>query len=184
MEDGDIIALYLARDERAIGETEAKYGPLCRQVANNILGDARDAEECVNDARLALWDAIPPARPHSLMAFAAGVTRNLALKRLRHDTAQKRSAACLMPLSELSELLPDERIAPDAGDEEIGRVISAFLRRQSPEARCVFVRRYWYFDSVAEIALRYGFSENKVKSLLFRSRKRLKEALRKEGISV
>ncbi len=183
MEDGAIIELYLARDERAIGETEAKYGPLCRHVADNLLGNTQDAEECVNDACLALWDAIPPARPRSLMAFAAGITRNLALKRLRHDTAQKRSAA-LVPLSELSELLPDESIAPDAGNEEIGRVISGFLRRQSPEARCVFVRRYWYFDSVSEIAVRYGFTENKVKSLLFRARNRLRDYLRKEGISV
>ncbi len=184
MEDEAIIELYIDRDERALRETEAKYGSLCRQLANNILGSAQDAEECVNDVYLALWDAIPPARPRSLKAFAAGVTRRQALKRLRHDAAGKRSAGCLVPLSELAEVLPDESLRPDVKDEELAQLIGRFLKEQSLEARCVFVRRYWYFDSVRDIAGRYGFSENKVKSLLFRSRNRLRDDLRKEGISI
>ncbi len=184
MEDEEIVELYFARDERALRETEAKYGPLCRKIAINILGAPQDAEECVNDVYLALWDAIPPARPRSLMAFAAGVTRRQALKRLRHDSAGKRSPGCLVPLSELAEVLPDERFSSGVEDEDLARLIGRFLREQSPEARCVFIRRYWYFDSVRDIAGRYGFSENKVKSLLFRGRNRLKDYLRKEGVSI
>lgn len=184
MEDEAIIDLYFARDERALRETEAKYGPLCRQVAGNILGTPQDTEECLNDVYLALWGAIPPARPRSLKAFASGVTRRQALKRLRHDTAGKRSAGCLVPLSELAEVLPDESFRPDVEDGELARLIGNFLKKQTPEARCVFIRRYWYFDSVRDIAGRYGFSENKVKSLLFRGRNRLRDYLRKEGITL
>ena len=118
------------------------------------------------------------------MAFASGVTRRQALKRLRHDTAGKRSAGCLVPLSELAEVLPDESFSPEAEDGELARLIGRFLKEQSPETRCVFVRRYWYFDSVRDIAGRYGFSETKVKSLLFRGRNRLRDYLRKEEISI
>ncbi len=182
VDDRQVIELYFARDERAIGETEAKYGKLCLRIARNILSDEGDAEECVNDVYLNVWNAIPPRRPAHFAAFVCKITRNLALKRLRFNTAQKRAAGVLVSLSELEELLPDPCVSTDLGEEPLGRLISAFLRREQAEVRNVFLRRYWYFDSLDDIAERYGFSESKVKSMLYHTRNKLREYLKKEGV--
>lgn len=184
MEDLEIIALYTRRDEGAIAQTDAKYGKLCRRVAIGILGDAGDAEECVNDAYLGVWNAIPPARPDSLMAFIARITRNLSLKRVEAMSRQKRAAAALLSLDELAEVLPDESIADDFRDEDIGAAISRFLGAERETVRNVFIRKYYYFDSIGEIAKRYGYTEAKVKSMLFHTRSRLKKYLIKEGIEL
>lgn len=182
MEDQQIIALYFQRQEQAIQETDRKFGRLCHGIAVNVLSDRQDSEECVNDTYLAVWHQIPPTRPMSFRAFLCGITRNLALKKLEWRQAAKRRCPGTVSLEELENLLPDERFAPDASGEEIGACINAFLAQEPKEARQVFLRRYWYFDSVADIARRYGFTQSKVKSMLLRSRNRLREYLEQEGV--
>lgn len=184
MDDPSIIELYFGRDEQAIRETAAKYGALCFRVANNILGCREDAEESVNDAYLAVWNAIPPAKPDSLRAFICKVVRNHSLKRLEYNTAKKRLSGAVIPFAELEEMLTDGCPPPDVSAEELGKLIGIFLKTQSADARCVFVRRYWYFDKVSDIAKRYSFGESKVKTLLSRTRKRLKEFLIMEGYEI
>ena len=182
MDDRSIIALYFARDERAIAETEQKYGKLCLGLALRVLGNEQDAEECVNDAYAGLWNAIPPTDPEDLCAFACRVVRNLSLKRLRALTRQKCSRDMTVSLSDLEEILPDGAV--DRREGEIGAAISAFLREQSEDVRGVFIRKYYFFDSVSDIAKRYGFSQSKVKSMLYHTREKLKEYLTKEGIGI
>lgn len=184
MDDRSIIELYFARDEQAIAGTQAKYGKLCYHIAQNILGNEQDAEECVNDTYAGLWNAIPPARPDDLCAFVCRVTRNLSLKRLRALTRQKCSREVVVSLSELEEILPDESWTDGMSQGEIAALITTFLRTESADARNIFIRKYYFFDSVEIIAKRYGFSQSKVKSMLYHTRKRLKEYLKGEGIEV
>lgn len=184
MEDERIVALYFARDEQAIRETDAKYGKLCHRIAYNVLHSDEDAEECVNDTYIGVWNAIPPQRPENLMAFVCKIARNLSLKRLAFVSRQKRSAGVTVSLEELAEILPDGDVASSVSDEAIGRRINVFLHSQRTEVREVFIRKYYFFDSVAEIAQRYGFTESKVKNMLYHTRKRLKDFLIKEGISI
>lgn len=184
VDDLSIIELYFERDEQAIRETDQKYGKLCYKIAYNILESREDSEECVNDTYLGVWQAIPPTRPKSLMAFVCAITRNLSLKRLEAETAQKRSHSAVVSLSELEDILPDERIKDSLGDEELGRLISRFLRRQKADARNVFIRKYYFFDSINEISARYGFSESRVKNMLYHTRNRLRDFLIKEGVEI
>ena len=184
MDDLQIIELYFARDEHAINETDRKYGKLCFRVAKNLLFNNEDSEECVNDTYLTVWNKIPPTRPNNFIAFICKITRNLSLKRLEVSNAMKRSAGTIISMSELEKALPDQCIAPDVEDEELGKLISAFLWSEKALDRNVFLRKYWFFDSVSDIAERYSMNENSVKSMLFRSRNRLREFLRKEGIDV
>lgn len=183
MEDERIIDLYFDRDEAAITETKAKYGRLCYSIAFNILGSHPDSEECENDTYLGLWNAIPPTRPLVFSAFLSKIARNLSLKRLEAMTRQKRKAT-LISIDELADLLPDESVSDGVTDEDIGRAISNFLLGESEEARRVFIRKYFFFDSLGAIARRYRFSESKVKSMLYHTRQRLKEYLKKEGIEI
>ena len=184
MDDVEIIGLFFERNEAAISETERKYGGLCLSVANRILDSTEDSEECVNDAFLKLWDAIPPTNPRSLKGFVCKITRNLALMRLRYNNCQKRSAELAVSLSELEEVLPDDRISQRADDEEISRAINDFLAKQKPIVRKVFVLKYVYFYTQKEIAEHFSFTEDKVNSMLCRTRKKLREYLVKEGIEV
>ncbi|MCC8153562.1 MAG: sigma-70 family RNA polymerase sigma factor [Tannerellaceae bacterium] len=184
MDDLQIIELYFARDEKAIKETDTKYGKLCFNVANNILSNDQDSEECVNDTYLNVWNTIPPTRPNHFMAFICKITRNLSLKKLEFKMALKRTPNALVSFDELEAILPDNRMNPDIENEEIGKIISAFLRDESEEARNVFIRRYFHLDSISDIAARYSFTESKVKNLLYHSRNRLRKCLRKEGIEV
>lgn len=182
MDDGAIIELYFGRDEQAIRETSEKYGGLCFRVAHNILSSSEDAEEVVNDTYLAAWNSIPPAKPESLRAFVCGIARNTALKRLEYNTAKKRMPKVLLSLAELEEMLTNDSAAqPDVSAGELGELIGEFLKAQSADARCVFVGRYYFFDSIADIAKKYSFSESKVKTLLSRTRGKLKKFLNKEG---
>ena len=183
MNDLDIIELYFARDEQAISKTQEKYGKLCRSIAYNILKNPEDAEECVNDAYLGVWNAIPPTRPNNFSAFICKITRNLSLKRLEFSTRDKRSVDMTVSFSELEQILSDSA-AENISGERIGELISSFLRTQKSESRQVFVRKYYFFDSIEDIAKRYSFSESKVKSMLYQTRKKLKEYLSKEGIEV
>lgn len=184
MDDLQIIELYFARDEHAIKETNRKYGKLCFRVAKNILLNNEDSEECVNDTFLTLWNKIPPTRPNNFTAFICKITRNLSLKKLELSNAKKRSTDAIISLSEIEAILSDNRIAPGVEDEELGKLISAFLWSEREDTRNVFLRKYWFFDSISEISNRYSFSESKVKSMLFHTRNRLREFLKKEGIEV
>ena len=189
MEDQQIVDLYWERDERAIAESDAKYGRYCIQIALNILDNAQDAEECVNDTYLRAWNAIPPSRPTKLGAFLGKITRNLSLDRYKaRKTAKRGNSLFLVSLDELSECIPDGSTGFGSGfDDEtearrIGECINRFLRKQSGEVRDVFICRYFYSDSIGEIARRFGLSESKVKSMLHRTRGKLKKLLESEGI--
>jgi len=184
MDDQKIVELYFFRSEQAIKETDIKYGKLCRSIAYNILQNDEDAEECVDDTYIGVWNTIPPKKPDNFMAFICKIARNLALKRLESETRQKRSQATVISISELEEILPDESIAADVSNEEIGKLISNFLRKEKADIRKVFIRKYYFFDSVSEIAERYGFTESKVKNMLYHTRNKLKEYLIKEGIEI
>ena len=184
MNDLNIIELYFARDEEAIKQTDIKYGKLCHSVAYNILNNNEDSEECVNDTYVGVWNAIPPAKPNNFMAFVCRITRNLSLKRLEAQARQKRSQAILVSLDELAEILPDESIADGVSDENIGNLISGFLQNEKEDIRNVFIRKYFFFDSIGDIARRYDFTENKVKNMLHHTRTKLKGFLIKEGIEI
>ena len=182
MNDNEMIDLFFTRDPQAIQAAKDTYGGYCAYIAGNLLQNRMDQEECLNDTWLRAWNAIPPSRPQHLGPFLGKITRNLALKKLEWRQAAKRRCPGPVSLEELENLLPDERFAPDASGEEIGACINAFLAQEPKEARQVFLRRYWYFDSVADIARRYGFTQSKVKSMLLRSRNRLREYLEQEGV--
>lgn len=186
MDDTTIIDLYWARSEQALSETELKYGSYCRTIARNILKSPEDTDECVSDTWLGAWNAMPPSRPSVLSAFLGRITRNLAFDRWKAAHAEKRGGGNL-PLA-LDEL--DECIAAKGGVEatldgkELSRAIDAFLRTL-PERECnLFLRRYWFVDSVRDIAVRYSMNENSVKSILFRTREKLRKYLEQEGIAV
>ena len=184
MDDQKITELYFSRDEQAIKETDIKYGKLCRRIAYNILRNDEDAEECVNDTYIGVWNAIPPNKPDHFMAFICKIARNIALKKMESLSRQKRAQATVISISELEEILPDESIAADVSSEDIGKLISNFLRKEKPEIRNVFIRKYYFFDSIHEIAKRYSFTESKVKNMLYHTRNKLKEYLIKEGIEL
>ena len=176
--------MYFKRDEKAIAETDAKYGKLCHRIAYNILNNDEDSEECVNDTYIGVWNAIPPTRPNNFMAFICKITRNISLKRLESIARQKRSHTMLVSLEELAEVLPDDSIADGVSDEDIAKAISDFLQNENEDARNVFMRKYYFFDSIGDISKRFGFSESKVKSMLFHTRHKLKKYLIKKGVEI
>jgi len=180
LDDKRIIELYFARIETAIDETSEKYGALFRRIAMNILEDPLDAEECENDTYLSLWNSIPPNNPANLSAYGAKIARNHALRRLEYQNAQKRNAV-LMPMDELCAIADDSDSRPP---EEIARLISEFLRGVSSDERRVFVRHYFALASLETVSAETGFSVGKIKSMLFRIRKRLRIYLNEEGISL
>ena len=183
MEDREIVELYWLRREEALAESREKYGGLCRRVALGVLGNPQDAEEAVSDALLRAWNSIPPQRPDCLDAYLAKLSRRSAVDLLRRERAGKRwSGEAALALEELEDCVP----AVDGTEEqleasELAALIGRFLRSQTEESRKVFLRRYWYVESVSEIAASFGYSESKVKSILFRTRKGLRRFLEKEG---
>lgn len=182
MEDTAIVELYWNREEQAITETDNKYGKSLHTLSYRIVQNEQDAGECVNDTYHAAWNHIPPTRPQFLFAFLAKIARHFSFDKLDYQHAKKRDAI----LVELSEELENCIPAPDdfekrAESETIGRVISDFLKEQPESMRKVFVRRYWYMDSISDISVSFGISESKAKSILFRMRNKLREYLEKEG---
>ncbi len=181
MDDRELAQLFYERSEEALGELEAKYGRLCRKIAGNILSDPRDVEECVNDSLLTVWNRLPEDRPEQLSAYVCKIVRNISLDRLDYNRAKKRSAGDVLPLDELTELLPDENLRADASERELGEAIGRYLRGQKPERANMFVLRYMSGDSIREIAKKHRCTEAKVRNLLARMRGQLKEHLKKEG---
>lgn len=182
MEDNAIIELYFARDPMALLETQEKYGSYCKTISIGILESAEDAQECVNDTLLRTWDSIPPTRPKVFRAFLGRITRNLSLQRWRSLHAQKRGGGEVpIALEELGECVsggndPAKSVEEQALREAIGQ----FLRTLKQTDREIFLARYWYFAPVREIALKFGFSEPKVKTSLHRTRKKLRAFLEQE----
>lgn len=181
MEDKKIIKLLFARAENAITELAAKFGRQLQRIAVNILGNSQDAEECTNDTYLALWNAIPPVSPDPLAPYVYRTGRNTALKRLHRDTAKKRDSRYDVSLEELNECLPGETTEQTVDARELGRILDRFLDTKSKESRYIFVRRYWFGDSVTDIAKDMKLKENAVYVRLSRIRSSLKEYLKKEG---
>ncbi len=185
MEDAEILALFQARSEEAIRELERKYGRLLFTLAHRIVGTRQDAEECVNDAYLGVWNAIPPARPEPLLPYVCRVVRNLACKALRHRHAARRSSAYTVAMAELEPCLagPDSAESAVAADELV-RILESFLDALSAENRVIFLRRYWFADSCREIAARTELSEKAVTVRLTRLRQRLRDHLAEQGVFV
>jgi len=182
MEDEKIIDLFFSRDEQAIAETQRSYGALCHRIGENILRSRSDAEECVNDVYLALWNRIPPERPNPLISYVAKVARNIALKRYAYNTAEKRNSFYDASLDELEETLasgggPEQEI--EAG--ELTERINAFLEGQTPENRFIFVSRFWFSDSYEAIAERSGLTVKNVSVRLVRLKTKLREQLISDG---
>ena len=186
MEDKQIVALYLQRNEQALAETAAKYGHYCFSIANNILENPADAEETVNDAYLGVWAAIPPHRPVILSTFVGKITRRLAIKRWQMNRAQKRGGGEMeLALEELSECIPAGNTVESALETaRLSKALNQFILTLPKPQRSVFVCRYWYLDSIDAIAQRFGFSRSKVKSMLSRTRKKLYTYLQKEEIDL
>lgn len=184
MNDNDIVALYWKRSETAIRETTVKYGGYCFRIANNILGDSGDAEECVNDTYLAAWNCIPPNKPSELSTFLGKIVRRTALKRLREKHAEKRGGGqAVLALDELLECIPSKKTIDDDLDEKVlAGLINAFVASLRTNERRMFVCRYWYLDSVGDIAEKFGYSQSKVKTALHRTRRKLLDYLNKEGV--
>ena len=186
MTDLQIISLYWQRSEDAIAASSAAYGGYCRTIAQNILHNAEDSEECVSDTWLNAWNTMPPQCPQRLRAFFGRITRNLALNRWKQEhTAKRGGGQTAAALTELEECIPAADGAVQAvEDAELARVLQQFLLAQPEPKRTVFLCRYWYLTPVKEIAERCGMSESKVTAILYRMRQRLKKTLEQEGIAL
>ena len=184
MDDTQIVELYWARKESAIEETEAKYGSYCRSIAGNILQNQDDAEECVNDTWLGAWNSMPPHRPSVLSTFLGKLTRRISIDKWRRTTAKKRGDGQLpLVLSELEDCISDGKSIEEETERKLlAEVIAAFIKSMPETEQKVFLCRYWYMDSVSSIATRFRFSESKVKSMLSRTREKLRVRLEKEGL--
>lgn len=185
MRDEIIIDLFFERNEQAVKELDDKYGEIFRLVSTNILHNRQDAEECVNDAYLGIWKAIPPARPNPLAAYACKVVRNLSLKRYEKNTAIKRNAIYDVAMEELEACLA----SPNTVEDEIARkeltcIIESFLDTVSVENRVIFLRRYWFFDTYADIAKKVGLTEKNVSVRLTRTRQQLRQYLLEREVLV
>ena len=184
MNDSQIIALFWERNEDAIQETDAVYGRKLYAISDKILHSNQDAEESVSDTYMRAWETIPPQKPNYFFAYLAKICRNCSLSRLQWNSAAKRNAEVVSLTQEMENCIPDRSYERKLEGEEIGRVLNAFLDSISLESRLIFMRRYWYTDSIAEIAARYSISEGKVKTQLHRTRNKLQLFLAKEGIYV
>ncbi len=183
MDDSCIVALYWSRDPDAIRESDRKYGAYCFSIAHRILHSNEDSEECVNETWLRAWNAIPPQRPQRLSLFLAKITRNLALDTLSARSSQKRGGGDIhLLLDELAECLSSESDpASEYEARELGQFVRRFVNHLPERDRSIFLRRYFFTETAAEIAARFGITENHVLVILSRTRKKLKLHLQKEG---
>ena len=185
MEDEKIIQLYFKRDENAIAQTAVKYGGMIRAIAYQILKNKPDSEECENDTYHTAWNKIPPANPPCLSVYLGRIARNISFDRYDYNNASKRNPTFEAELSELEECIPSGfSVEEEFAQRQAAKHISDFLRGTGYIKRTVFIRRYWYCDSISAISGEYGFSQSKVKSMLMRTRKELKRYLERKGITV
>ncbi len=185
MEDEKLVELFLSRNEQAISELDKKHGRLCRSISYNILHNNEDAEECVNDAYLGMWNAVPPQHPNPLVSFVCKIVRNISIARYYSNTAKKRGGGYDIALEEIEGILS----APDSVEKsfdakELARLIAEFLDTISAENRVIFMRRYWFCDSCADIAQRVGLTEKNISVRLTRIRKQLKQRLTEQGVAL
>lgn len=185
MDDQKIIELFFARSEAGIKELDAKYGKYFRELSYSILNNKQDAEECVNDAYIGVWYAIPPKNPNPLLTFVCKIVRNVSINRYNHNKAQKRYSEYLVSLEELGDIISDKTtVADEIAEEELIGYIEEFLDTQTKENRVIFMRRYWFSDSYDMIARRTGISKRTVSVRLTRMRSKLKIFLKERGIEV
>ena len=185
MEDEKIVELYWQRSEAAITETDIKYGKLCKQLAKNILFNIDDAEEVVNETYLGVWNAIPPERPQYFKTFICRITKNLAMAKVRYYNADKRKNEGVVSLDEVQDILSGYSTVEEEYEKKVvSGYISDYLRMIDQEKRNIFLSRYWYYRSIADIAKSYGMSESKIKTTLFRTRRKLKEYLKDKGVEL
>lgn len=184
MTDNQIIGLFWNRNEDAITATDAAYGRRLRGLSTRILQNREDADEAVNDTYMKTWDSIPNARPQYFYAYIAAICRNISLNLLNWKLAAKRRAEIISITEELEQCLPDFAQEHAADSEEISQALNDFLETLSKESRLIFLRRYWFADSISAIAKRYGMTESKVKMQLVRTRVKLQGYLEKEGIYI
>lgn len=185
LEDSKIIELFFARVEQAIVELSAKYGTVCGRIARNILKNDLDAEECVNDTYLAAWNTIPPQKPNPLRTYIFRIVRNIAIARYHANTSVKRNSIYDVALDELENCLAaPNTIEQEISAKELSRQIDHFLATLDEENQMMFVRRYWYSDSISDIAERFQTSNNNVSVHLSRTREKLKTYLKKEGFEI
>lgn len=185
MDDIEIIGLFFSRSEQAISELDTKYGKVCRNLSFNIVSDWQDAEECVNDAYLGTWNAIPPQRPDPLLAFVCKIVRNLSISRHRRNTAMKRNSMYDVAMAEVEEFIASPLSVENTLEAKaLVKILECFLDTLETDNRVIFMRRYWFCDSYAEIAQRTGLTEKTVSVRLTRMRKSLRHFLVKEGVVV
>lgn len=184
MTDNQIIELYWARNENAIKETDMAYGRKLHTLADKIVQNHEDAQECVSDTYFKTWETIPPQRPSYFFAYLAKICRNFALGVLDWKSAAKRKGEVVALSAEMEACIPDPQHERKLEGEELGEILNRFLESLSYDNRVIFLRRYWYLDTIAEIADRYGMTQSKVKTQLHRTRAKLHTFLEKEGIRV
>lgn len=183
MDDQEIIQLYLIRSQQAIAETKEKYGSYCKAIARNILSDYSDVEECENDTYLATWHSIPPHLPRKFSVFLGRITRNIALDKYGYNTAKKRNREFELLLHELEDCLASPMtVEAQYESGEIANLINQFLYETDELARNLFILRYWHSDSIDSLSNRFNISNSKVKSILFRTRKKLRIHLERAGV--
>lgn len=183
MDDEMIIHLFVERSESAIFELSEKYGKLCKMLANNILKNEQDVEECINDVYLAIWNRIPPERPNPLSAYLCRITRNISLKRYHANTAQKRNSFYDVILEEVEECLESKGGVEDQIlEQELTSQVNEFLGTLKTQDRKIFIQRYWFCKPIPEIAMGYGVSDNYIRVHLHRTRRKLKKYLEMEGL--
>lgn len=177
-DDEYIVKLFMERSEQAIVELEGSYGKLCRKISYNIVNNIQDAEECVNDAYLGVWNSIPPAKPKPLLTYVLKIVRNISLTRYYRNSAKKRKTDCIIALDELDAIISDNKSVESCLQaEEIAVIIGEFLDKQTYENRIIFMRRYWFCDSYNEISRMVGISEKNISVRLVRMRQKLKRYL-------
>ena len=182
MDDSRIIELFFERSEQAIAELSDKYGSVCSRIAQNILNDQFDSEECVNDAYLSVWNSIPPQHPNSLAAYVCSIVRNLALKKYHWNTAKKRNSTYDVALEEIAEYLPSNSYVEDElRAKELAECVNSFLDTLDRQDRIMFVRRYWHADPLDDLAGLFNTSKHYVSVRLSRIRKALRKHLIQEG---
>jgi RNA polymerase sigma-70 factor (ECF subfamily) len=185
MDDKRIIELFFARSDKAIDELDKKYGRVSRAIAENVLADSRDAEECVNEAYLQLWNKIPPVRPTSLSAYLLKAVRNLSVNRYHHNNAERRRGNYALCIDELSETVTASQSVDEAiSERELTSYINEFLGTLDKTSRVIFVRRFWYMDSYESIAKVLGIREGAVRTRLSRTRAKLKVFLDERGVAI
>lgn len=184
MDDKQIIRLFFERSEQAITELSQKYGDLCMKIARRILNDHQDAEECVNDAYLGAWNSIPPQSPDPLRSYICRIVRNRSLKKLRANTAIKRGSQFEVSLSELEDCIPDNSLDEQLAVNELSAQINAFLAALPKDDRLMFVKRYWFSESISELADAFGITENNVSVRLSRIRGKLHQYLNRKEANI